>query len=582
MTETTGTLELHVDDGFADEIAQCPTRTRRTPSGHVTLPSWAQDSAEQALDHWSRTRSDAVHRMMRSGDAETVVDQLPFPAIRTALEAMIDLLAPESDATSASTVDVPIWELDPRGGVRRGVFRTDRTLATDIAETVEASLDPVPERISGGTGDGLREKPLQKLNLPEEVLVNPVAAYLGRPVTNALGWTSVAPVTGRTPNWNGADVRALTWSGHGTNYGTSRIGALLEGLERRVGALQSTGQFVRKAGRDLSGRVVTPNDFPAYPRDFYGHRGAPYQDDVPHEWVRGTSLMTDENAWLPREFVFYGEQMANERWALATSSGCATGSSSGEAALFGLLELLERDAFLASWYGRIPATRIDPRLVKGTEAVLSRARLLGYDIDAGLLWSPTGIPVAVAVSSAPEIRAVGAASHPDPHHAVADAISEAWAYIPERVSAARSQSEKVAKLLAEPHLVHNIDEHPLMFVHDSYPDYDHLCGQGEPQSVDEVSVELPDLKGFSTARGLLNHLLKQLEAEGVDVFAVVQTSPLERSLGLETVMVVAPELLPIDFGWGNQRALQSERLDSLSLRATGSVQKHRRLPHPFS
>ena len=53
-------------------------------------------------------------------------------------------------------------------------------------------------------------------------------------------------------------------------------------------------------------------------------------------------------------------------------------------------------------------------------------------------------------------------------------------------------------------------------------------------------------------------------------------------MGLETVMVVAPKLLPIDFGWDLQRALQAPRLRELIRRHHGTDVEPRQLPHPFS
>ncbi|MDN5705388.1 MAG: hypothetical protein L0G71_08620, partial [Yaniella sp.] len=70
--------------------------------------------------------------------------------------------------------------------------------------------------------------------------------------------------------------------------------------------------------------------------------------------------------------------------------------------------------------------------------------------------------------------------------------------------------------------------------------------------------------------------------DGVETFVHIQTSEVERSLGFDTVMVLSPNLLPIDFGWGNQRALSSSRLAELTQRFTGTSQAPRLLPHPFS
>ena len=79
-------------------------------------------------------------------------------------------------------------------------------------------------------------------------------------------------------------------------------------------------------------------------------------------------------------------------------------------------------------------------------------------------------------------------------------------------------------------------------------------------------------------RRLLQKLLDRLGDE-IRVYARIQTSPYERSLGLETCMVVSPNLLPIDFGWDCQRALQSERLFLLADKFGTSIRTEL---HPFS
>ncbi len=67
---------------------------------------------------------------------------------------------------------------------------------------------------------------------------------------------------------------------------------------------------------------------------------------------------------------------------------------------------------------------------------------------------------------------------------------------------------------------------------------------------------------------------------------VDQTMPEQRALGLTTVSVLVPGLLPIDFGWTRQRALRMPRLRTAlreaGLRATDLTDADLNLaPHPF-
>ena len=58
---------------------------------------------------------------------------------------------------------------------------------------------------------------------------------------------------------------------------------------------------------------------------------------------------------------------------------------------------------------------------------------------------------------------------------------------------------------------------------------------------------------------------------------VDQTTAEQRGMGLRTVRVLAPGLLPIDFGWARQRALRMPRL----LGALSAGAELHRVPHPF-
>ena len=78
----------------------------------------------------------------------------------------------------------------------------------------------------------------------------------------------------------------------------------------------------------------------------------------------------------------------------------------------------------------------------------------------------------------------------------------------------------------------------------------------------------------------------ELVAAGYDVIVVDQTTPEQRRLGLRTVCTLVPGLLPIDFGWNRQRALEMPRLRTAFRRAGWRRDDLpedgiRRVPHPF-
>jgi len=83
----------------------------------------------------------------------------------------------------------------------------------------------------------------------------------------------------------------------------------------------------------------------------------PYTPDLQLNWVYGWS-QTDERAIAVPEHVAYWDAPRGARVVYECSNGCGLGNSLQEAALYGLFEVAERDAFLMAWYARTPLPRV--------------------------------------------------------------------------------------------------------------------------------------------------------------------------------------------------------------------------------
>ncbi|EPD29322.1 YcaO-like family protein [Gleimia europaea] len=565
------------------------------PGGFLVSSDDARSSLGdlELRQRWLRTRSRHILQIAAKSSARHVFQGPPiFPGIREGMRRACDHLSREEQNRYA------VWEFHAElGQIRRGIPTLGKDweegraaqsadLPNQTGHNADTLLDEAGENgVSPGAAKaGLRATALSDMRLPQQVVANRVASYLGCPPNLEVGWTTSSPATGKTPNWNGKEVRSLLWSGHLNSLELSETAALLEGVERRVGALESEPRSVTAKGEELSGRVLTPEDFPPYPDGFYGVLGAPYDSTQPHEWVRVTRLHDGSEAWLAREYVYYGQQVEHQLWALGSSSGCATGSTIAEAELFGLLELIERDSFVGCWYAGINAAPVSIENIRSLDALRARAALLGIELKCGLLPSIIGIPVVVATAQVEDevgvILAFGAACQPDLESAVNGALNEVWTYINERAKSAREHRDKIERLHADPTLCAGIEDHPLFAMYPSHSAY--LEFVDTDQSF--LAKIDPSWQAWSkrSASQLLEHVVGLLDAEGVDVWAHRQTSRFEQSLGLETVMMVAPNLLPLDFGWKQQRALQSERLRKIIGKYHGPNAKPRRLPHPFS
>ena len=78
-----------------------------------------------------------------------------------------------------------------------------------------------------------------------------------------------------------------------------------------------------------------------------------------------------------------------------TSNGCALGGSLEEAIFYGIMEVVERDSFLLTWYAQLSLPRLDPYSAndKELELMIDRARAAaGYDIYLYNSTMEHGIP----------------------------------------------------------------------------------------------------------------------------------------------------------------------------------------------
>ncbi|ASW54717.1 TOMM precursor leader peptide-binding protein [Plantactinospora sp. KBS50] len=461
-----------------------------------------------------------------------------------------------------------------------------------------------PDRPPAGTGlrrpapkphpDGYRLRAPDSYPMPEAALVNPVCGVLGAGTQLTITSPTTAPVTGSVFVRGYGGLLDVSWSGQSTGYGSSRALAYLEGLERYAGTHRRRNVEPLVAPyREVRDRALDPQSCGSYPDEVY--RSDPilrrFDPDRPIPWVWGHNLHTDRPVLVARRLCFYSSPAADDTFLLSSSSGCATGSCLAEAALFGLLELIERDAFLLAWYGNLALPRID--LAAGPPAVRAmadRAELQGYRLLAFDNRIDLDVPVvtslAVRHDGGPGMLSFAAAAHLDPQQAVAGALAEALTYIPHQPGTVRRRGPELERMAGDYSLVRRLPDHsalfglPRMAVHArTYLDVE------EARPVERVFA------GYRPARtgnlvDDLDAVLSALRARGFEAVLVDQTTPEQEAVGLRSVCTIVPGLVPIDFGWTRQRALHMSRLRTAP-RAAGLVDRDlaeadlRLVPHPF-
>lgn len=216
--------------------------------------------------------------------------------------------------------------------------------------------------------------------------------------------------------------------------------AICEAMERDLARCWRPDELRRAARRDLDGAVCDPAEcvLPSAAERAVDDRFVPYRPDRPLSWLRGVEIVGDglRPAWLPASLTVlrFGWAHPAERIAPCLSAGAAAGPTLVEAALHGLYERVERDAFVIAWLNRL----ICPRWVvtglpePAADAALRRLRRDGFTVDFVDLTTDLGVPVVMCAirpadewwSHAPRV-AFGLGARLDRQQAVARAFSEA-------------------------------------------------------------------------------------------------------------------------------------------------------------
>ncbi|MGW3340843.1 TOMM precursor leader peptide-binding protein [Streptomyces sp. NPDC001009] len=473
------------------------------------------------------------------------------------------------------------------------------TEEAELRAAEQAAL-PSPGALPKPHPDAYRLRRAADHPLPVKALANPVCGVLGGGTWIDVTSPTTAPVAGSVFMRGYAGLTDVTWSGQANSFADSRDLAFLEGLERYAGThRRHRAPVVTASLEELEGRgdrALDPRACGLYGPRTYAEDPMvePFDPARPIPWVTGWSLRDGRPVLVPARLVYYSAGTAADNFVFECSNGCATGSGWEEAVFFGLLELIERDAFLLGWYGDLPLPEIDLESVRSpsVRAMVARAALQGYDVHVFDNRVDLPVPVvtglAVRRDDAPGSLAFAAGASFDPETAVESAVSEILTYIPHLPGQVAERPAELAAMAKDFDLVKRLPDHAALF---GLPAMRvHAAGYLKPPRV-AASAEL--FAGWEERRpptGDLRDdllLVRDLLGEaGCEVIAVDQTTPEQRRMGLRTVATLAPGLLPIDFGWPRQRALTMPRLRTAPHRA-GLVpaplkeEELRRVPHPF-
>jgi ribosomal protein S12 methylthiotransferase accessory factor len=383
---------------------------------------------------------------------------------------------------------------------------------------------------------------------------------------------------------------------------TAEACSLLEALER-LGGICARGYRPTTVATiaEVADRGVDPRRYGTHDRDRMAQPGfpvPPIADDVPYRWVWGWSLVRDTAVLVPHSLAYYGLPpwtAAPDHPAVAreVSNGCAIGGSDAEACLAGLLEVVERDAFMLTWYRGLRL----PELAHGSlpehlrDHIASVAERLNVSVHLFDTTMEHGIPSVLVLTDSgpgtpldPARLSCTAGAGLDAEEAITRALAEIGVMTVANRIRYRERLAEAAAMVADSELVLDVLDHPLPYGHSDGPARLGFLRFGTAVDLADSRIAQRPIVGAG-ASSALAEVVARLARVADDVIAVRQTSTEHELMNLSVVKTLVPQLLPITFGHRMCRTGNLPRLwtvpDALGIKCA-YVDVLNPWPHPFA
>ncbi|WHY72902.1 TOMM precursor leader peptide-binding protein [Fictibacillus enclensis] len=345
-------------------------------------------------------------------------------------------------------------------------------------------------------------------------------------------------------------------AGRTHSYVQSEQGAILEGLERYCGyAPKGKRTTIYAPYAEVADHALNPKAVGVHTEEQYNRPHFPFQPLTPDrsiDWVWGYSLTQERPLLVPETFAYYSLGCGGG-FVYETSNGCALGGSLEEAILYGIFEIVERDSFLMTWYGRLPLPCLDPASINDQEFQLMIERLrtvAGYEVRLYNSTTENGIPSVWAIAKSTKSTGMNvvcaAGAHIDPMRAVKGAVQEIAGMLLNLDEKLEHNREKYVSMYHDSYLVRQMEDHSMLYgLKETEERLSFLLDQPAVRRFDEEFAspnQHPDL--LDDLKDILN-IFQGLQME---VIVVDQTSPELKRNRLHCVKVIIPGMIPMTFG----------------------------------
>jgi len=384
-------------------------------------------------------------------------------------------------------------------------------------------------------------------------------------------------------------------AGRTNSFADSEMTAILEGLERYCGiSPRGKKTAVHDSYEHLSEIALDPIRVGVHEKEQYERPDFPFQPFDPSrkiDWVWGYSFLQERPILVPELLAYYSSGCGHG-FVYETSNGCALGGSLEEAIFYGILEVVERDSFLMTWYAQLPLVPLDPYSSGDLELTLMVERLRDvtqYDVHLFDSTMEHGIPSVWVLAKNRTDNGVNmicaAGAHPDPVRAAKGAIHEIAGMLLAFNEKLEENREQYERMLHDPFLVRQMDDHSMLYSLKEAEERMHFLLQNE-QPLRTFEESFKPRTRHADLTDELNVFLEVFRDLNLEVIVVDQTTPETLRNGLHCVKVLIPGMLPMTFGQHLVRLRELERVLRIpaELGYVKEQLKHEQLnpyPHPF-
>lgn len=372
-------------------------------------------------------------------------------------------------------------------------------------------------------------------------------------------------------------------SGMGHTLQEANTAAVAEAVERYCAAYVIPERTLLSSWEQLGEDALHPQELPLFTKEQYGQWQFPYKpfnEKSNIRWVEADSVTTGRKKWVPAAVAWDSYQPQSddeESICFGLMTGSAAGVTKEQAMIGGLLEIIERDAFMIMWYNSLSLPRLDIRnhpISEPFRALFDESRFELTIVDT---TSDIGIPSSFGLLKTKDGKvSIGGSARMNMEDSVRKTLME----ISQLFIGNKTQiySKSLPSLLP-----HQIVDYGLRLPYYEQPfAYEELA-------FTTASPEVKLMDGLQatqeTEAQRLDFLIKQLAAQGLEALCVDITTEDARELGLHVVKMIVPGTVQLPRS-ENERLTTSKRIYEtpvrLGLREEAiSPQDMNRSPHPF-